>query len=125
MTPRERAKEATYRVIRELDAGNGIHVRYVEEAIIAAVEEDRKTRPHEFVGRSDRWCEVCNEPDRDNRHLFSREYLRNSIEAEREACAKMVEELSIGLADYPPDVQENIAALIRARSSASSTPQAD
>jgi hypothetical protein len=95
MTDRDRAKEATW----DTGAGDWATVERerleskVEAAIKAAVEEDRKTRPHEFVGRTDRWCEVCNEPDRDARHLFSRENMKNSIEFEREACAKIADEM--------------------------------
>jgi hypothetical protein len=38
-----------------------------------------------------------------------------AVEEEREACAKMVEAMRIGLADYSPDVQDKIVAAIRAR----------
>ena len=27
------------------------------------------TKPHAFVGRADRWCEICNMPDRDPIHV--------------------------------------------------------
>lgn len=34
----------------------------LETADILARQESAK--PHEFVGRRDRWCEICNQPDR-------------------------------------------------------------
>ena len=55
----------------------------IEQAVAAAVETDRKQRPHEFVGRLDRWCEVCGEPDRDARHLFSTEVRSDNQASER------------------------------------------
>lgn len=63
----------------------------IEQAVTAAVEEDRRLRPHVFVGSLDRHCEVCGEPDRDERHVYSRESVRASVEFEREACAKLCE----------------------------------
>jgi len=30
--------------------------------------EKSAAQPHEFVGRLDRWCEVCHRPDRDPIH---------------------------------------------------------
>lgn len=30
-----------------------------------------KEQPHEFVGRSDRWCEICNKPDRSLIHCVN------------------------------------------------------
>ena len=121
MTPKERVGKLIadywdFTLIRPeplAEIGNAI-----ERAINAAVEEDRKTRPHQFVGRLDRWCEVCNEPDRDERHVPSRETLRNSVklavEEEREACAKIADEEGVVFCDD----DSSIAARIRARSTA-------
>jgi len=53
------------------------------------IEEDRKSRPHLFVGPFDRDCELCGNPDRDEIHVFSRERLERAIAEEREACAKV------------------------------------
>jgi hypothetical protein len=41
--------------------------------------------------------------------------ITNAILEEREACAQMVEAMQVGLADYSPDVQEEIVSKIRAR----------
>ena len=100
MTPRERAIEAT-RGAGRLQWGRDDQEDIegtVEMAIIAAVEEDRKARPHLFVGRLDRWCELCDEPDRDARHLFSRESVAASVE-EKDARIKELE-TSLGAASH-------------------------
>lgn len=89
--------------------------RLIEEAINAAVEEDRKTRQHQFIGRTDRGCELCGEPDRDEIHIYSRDTYRNwlklAVEEEREACAQIAEK-AIGA------TRREIAAEIRARKDA-------
>src|SRR5262247_3959787 len=114
MTPKESAGYAlrkAYKIAQNDSWTDAAAV--IEQAITAAVEEDRKTRPHEFVGSLDRWCEVCNEPDRDARHIFSRETLRASVEFEREACATIAEDAIDG-AEFSE--VEKIARYIRARS---------
>lgn len=62
-------------------------------AITAAVEEDRRARPHTFVGRTDRGCDLCGEPDRYEIHIANREMLRNrlklAVEEEREAIRRI------------------------------------
>lgn len=62
----------------------------IKKAIITAIEEDRKTRPHRFVGRHDRYCESCNEPDRHEIHLVPREWVDNAMNQEREALLQIV-----------------------------------
>ena len=122
MTPKERAKLITpyiMRTFRPVDIE-----RWVEKAITAAVEEDRRARPHPFEGRADRGCSLCGEPDRDAIHCYSREvskrFINRAIEEEREKCAEIVERNRF---KEPGEV----ADLIRARSNpnASSAPQAD
>jgi hypothetical protein len=132
MTPEERAKAALeYR-------HSDLLIYEVERAIIAAIEEDRKTRPHMFVGSHDRYCEWCNEPDRHENHLVPREWANNVIKQEREAsariaeeCARLLDKQARGyqvLIDHAPtpiraeDLKrvkysiEHVADLIRARS---------
>lgn len=36
----------------------------------AASEQQAASVPHVFLGRPDRWCEVCNKPDRHSIHIF-------------------------------------------------------
>src|SRR5262245_26590790 len=120
MTPKLRADLIMdeCRLDKLLDKGNSV-ARAIEQAIATAVEEDRKTRPHVFVGSLDRWCEVCNEPDRDNRHIFSRETLRASVEVEREACAQIIHEVYKTWfdGDYSPsEAFDSAKEKIRARS---------
>src|SRR5262245_33328378 len=117
MTPRE-----IYQQIRRAMHGATLPdgtIAVIEQAINAAVEEDRKTRPHVFVGSLDRWCEVCNEPDRNNRHIFSRESVRASVESEREACAQIIHEVYKTWfdGDYSPsEAFDSAKEKIRARS---------
>src|SRR5262245_54425035 len=120
MTPKESAGYAlrkAYKIAQNDSWTDAAAV--IEQAITAAVEEDRKTRPHVFVGSLDRWCEVCNEPDRDNRHIFSRETLRASVEVEREACAQIIHEVYKTWfdGDYSPsEAFDSAKEKIRARS---------
>ncbi len=69
----------------------------IQQAITAAVEEDRRTRPHTFVGRTDRDCELCSEPDRDEIHIANHEMLRNrlklAVEEERKRAAQIIHEV--------------------------------
>jgi len=120
MTPKESAGYAlrkAYKIAQNDSWTDAAAV--IEQAITAAVEEDRKTRPHVFVGSLDRWCEVCNEPDRDNRHIFSRETLRASVEFEREACAWIADDEHQEASDYQwRHAAQEIAERIRARSNA-------
>lgn len=59
-----------------LDRREGFHIS-IAEAVRRLNDADRakvKTHtvtvgPHKFVGRLDRWCEVCNRPDRDPIHV--------------------------------------------------------
>lgn len=89
MTPRERAQcvaaEHSAPQLRKL-------VDMIEQAITTAIEEDRKSRPHIFIGRNDRDCELCGNPDRDEIHCVKREWMSNAIKQEREACAKIADE---------------------------------
>lgn len=39
----------------------------LDEAAMAP--PDKPIQPHAFVGRSDRWCEVCDRPDRNPIHI--------------------------------------------------------
>jgi len=55
----------------------------------AVIEEDRKLRPHLFVGSFDRDCELCGNPDRDEIHVFNRERLERAIAGERDACLQI------------------------------------
>ena len=119
--------EATREIVAGLKAA-------IVQAITAAVEEDRRARPHTFVGRTDRPCELCGEPDRDEIHIASREMLRNriklAVEDEREACAKIADD-SAAIAeqnarrgdgevyDHRAEQSRVIASWIRARSTAS------
>jgi hypothetical protein len=52
-------------------------VRFVQDGrtvgTIAAAQADAPTEPHEFVGRLDRRCEVCNRPDRHPIHAAQRD----------------------------------------------------
>jgi hypothetical protein len=120
MTPTE-----IYQQIRRAMHGEALPdkaIAVIEQAITAAVEEDRKTRPHTFVGRTDRGCQLCGEPDRDEIHIASREMMRNRlklvVEVEREACAKIAEAYTDG-EWYMVRLAEGIAEDIRARSNAS------
>lgn len=70
MTARERADKLVEHIKRNPHKWIHEFSLDIEQAINAAVEEDRKARPHLFVGRLDRYCEVCNEPDRDKRHIW-------------------------------------------------------
>ena len=63
---------------------------FIKAELVAAIEEDRKLRPHLFVGSFDRDCELCGNPDRDEIHVFSRERLGRAIAEEREACLQIV-----------------------------------
>lgn len=93
MTPRERAIQLMEYPHPDL------LVYEIEKAICAAtseaINEDRKIRPHEFIGRADRGCELCGESDRDTIHCYSREHSRRfvarAIEEEREACAQVLD----------------------------------
>jgi len=62
---------------------------FIKAELVAAIEGDRKSRPHLFVGSFDRDCELCGNPDRDEIHVFNRERLERAIAEEREACAKV------------------------------------
>ena len=119
MTYRERAKEATWEAGCP-DWGSDDQEcleTAVERAINAAVEDDRKTRQHVFVGSLDRWCEVCGEPDRDARHVYTRESVRASVEIEREECAKILDNADVE--SYCGFQIAELARLIRARVTAS------
>lgn len=93
MTPRERAIEYVTQYV--YGAGpNGEHLEprvidTIEQMVTAAIEEDRKSRPHRFVGRHDRYCEWCNEPDRHENHLVPREWINNAVKQERETCREI------------------------------------
>jgi len=98
------------------------HIEEAEEtARKAAIEEDRKSHPHRFVGSIDRYCEWCNESDRHENHLVPQERINNAVKHEREACAVIAhEELEIerefAQSRSGEDVAEYIEARIRARS---------
>jgi hypothetical protein len=66
--------------------------REICNAISEAINEDRKSRPHIFIGRNDRDCELCGNPDRDEIHCVKREWMSNAIKQEREACALIGDE---------------------------------
>ncbi len=42
--------------------GRGAHLSWNDAGVAATRAMEHV--PHEFVGRSDRWCEVCDRPDR-------------------------------------------------------------
>jgi hypothetical protein len=93
--------------------------RVRERLIKAAVEEDRKTRPHTFVGRTDRYCELCNEPDRADIHIANREFLRNRLkldaEEEREAILQIIWDVWMARHNHPTPLTEcDICNLVQA-----------
>jgi hypothetical protein len=85
------------------------NVRVAIDGILKLIEEDRRSRPHLFVGRFDRDCELCGNPDRDAIHFVKREWMENAIKQEREACARIADH-----AEHPE--YGMIAKEIRARS---------
>lgn len=47
-----------------------------------------KEYPHQFVGRLDRWCEICNRPDRDPIHKYI--YEQEDREADLEKVQRLI-----------------------------------
>lgn len=97
MTPDERVKEIMdtefiHGTIWRDRVRTKIHSA-ICNAISEAVNADRATRPHEFIGRNDRDCELCGNPDRDEIHFFSQERLSRAIKHEREACKQIAVEI--------------------------------
>lgn len=86
--------------------------------------QPEESKSHAFQGRSDRWCEICNQPDRAAIHkvlvdvAFQQSVIADAVLAEREACAKIAHQV------YEESIDNNqrcdyafmIAAQIRARS---------
>jgi hypothetical protein len=91
-----------------------------ERLLDSLIAEDRASRSHFFTGSLDRPCEICGEPDRDPNHYVTREHLRASIEAEREACLTIAKNIKETHKSLKRDQGEHAAFLIenliRARS---------
>ena len=59
-------------------------------AIATEIADDRGKHPHLFVGRFDRGCTLCGEPDRHHDHVFTAERIVKALEFERRVCIEIV-----------------------------------
>jgi len=85
-------------------------IENLKVAIATEVADDRGKRPHLFVGRFDRGCELCGMPDRDSHHVFTGDRIVKAIEFERRVCLEIIMKIANQYLPNPAVVQSHADA---------------
>lgn len=55
------------------------------QSVFAHQSQPEEIKPHQFQGSSDRWCEICNQPDRAAIHKIQSSYRNESLPLDQSA----------------------------------------